>query len=1100
MYTELHLHDYYSTLDGLNSPEEYMKRAAEIGMTHLAQTNHGTLSGHREFQRAAKDAGIVPILGVEAYISPTDRFDRRSKAKRSDGTSVYNHLIVLAQNEEGLATLNRLNQLAWEEGFYNKPRIDLELLEEHNKGLIVLSGCLNGLLCKAIERGDMNEANKVAHRLKTMLPGRFYIEIQGHNPPETNAALLSIADSMKIPAVVTSDCHYARKEDLWIEEAMLILSTNPKTNFDADFSKSQKMDMLERFNYLYPDRMMTFEQIEIYLRSADEHREPLRAQGIDREDLFTNTMEIANSIGEYPYREALDLLPRPKNGDPDEMLEKKAWAGLKKRGLDKDPEAIARLREELDIVKAKDFSTYFIIVADTIAWARSQDIMVGPGRGSAAGSLLCYALWITMVNPLKYGLLFFRFLDPSRDDYPDIDTDFEDRRRGEVKEYLRRKFKNVASIATYNKFQGKGVVRDAARVYRVPVSEVNTALKGVDAPPDKPEVFFDLFDKSEGGQVFIKKYPEVMKLAAELTGRIRGGGMHAAGVVIAKENISQFAPIETAKDPNDPDGMRVPLVAMDMKDCANIGLIKLDILGLKALSIISDSLSFIKKTHNKTIDLYDLELDDQKVYKMISDGYTRGVFQCEATPYTILILKMGGVWSFEELAASNALVRPGAMNTIGAEYIARKNGKSDINYAHKDMVDFTNETYGEILYQEQVMLTMVEIAGMSMGTANKVRSIIGKKKDVSEFEPYRIEFVEGATAKIGVAKAEKLWQDFLAHAGYSFNKSHAIVYSLISYWTAWLKYYYPREFMCAALRNESDKDARTDYLIEAKRLGLKVLLPHVEASDLNFGIEDDGIRFGLSNIKFISTAGGTKLMEYRPFGSYAKLEEKVMEKGSGLTSRVLGALNAIGGAAYDDNKRTGKERDNFYEYLGIPAFKKKELPPKVRLQFRTLDEYDEKGVFSIMAMARKIKRGDGWSRIDFVDETGTTGIFHDQDTSIEVGQMYAMLIANNRVARFIPIDDVSEDSTNTYCQFLYDTDLADVTDNFYRVVAFQSHTTKAGKRMAYVVLCDQNRDMQRVMAFPSDFMKAYSKCQEGATVCVDLEATDDGSMFFKSFH
>jgi DNA polymerase-3 subunit alpha len=1093
-YTELHLHDYYSTLDGLNSPAEYFARCKELGMTHLAQTNHGTLSGHREFQKAAKEASVIPILGVEAYISPTDRFDRRSKAKRSDGTSVYNHIILLAQNERGLASLNRLNQLAWEEGFYNKPRIDLDLLEDHNAGLIVLSGCMNGLIAKAIEREDMDEAMRVAHRLKTMLPGRFYIEYQTHNPENISNGLVLVADTLGIPLVVTSDCHYARKEDLWIEEAMLILSTNPKVNFEADLKKSQKMDMLERFNYLYPNRTMSFEEIEIYLHSAQEQRAAL---GGLREDMLANTMEIANSIGEYPFNEALDLLPRPKNAHPDELLEKKAWAGLKKRGLDKDPTACARLREELDIIKAKDFSTYFLVEGDMITWARNEKIMVGPGRGSAAGSLVCYALGITMVNPLKYGLLFFRFLDPSRDDYPDIDTDFEDRRRGEVKEYLRRKFKHVASIATYNKFQGKGVVRDAARVFRIPVAEVNKALKGVEAPPDKPEIFFDLFENSDGGKEFIRKYPEVMKLAGELTGRIRGTGMHAAGVVIAKENISKYAPIETAKDPNDPLGIRVPLVAMDMKDCADLGLIKLDILGLKALSIISDVLTFIGMTEEQ---LYEIPLDDKKVYEMLSEGYTRGVFQCEAAPYTTLILKMGGVWSFEELAASNALVRPGAMNTIGAEYIARKNGKTMITYPHEKMKSFTEETYGEILYQEQVMLTMTEIAGMSMSTANKVRSIIGKKKDVSEFEPYRVEFVEGATPVIGEKMAEKLWNDFLAHAGYSFNKSHAIVYSLVSYWTAWLKLNYPREFMCAALRNEGDKDTRTDYLIEAKRLGLKVMLPHVEASELQFSLAEGGIRFGLENIKFISTAGGTKLIENRPYNTYAVLEEKVMEKGSGMTSRILSALNAVGAAAYTDNPRKGDERENFYEYLSIPAFEQMELPPKVMLQFRSLDEYEEKGVFSIMAMARKIKRGDGWSRIEVVDETGTAGIFHSQDTLIETGQMYAMLVADNRIARYIPMNDISPRSKNTYCQFLYDTKLEDLTDNFYRVVAFQSHTTKAGKRMAYIVICDKDRNMQRVMAFPQEFMKAYTRCQEGSTVALELESTKDGdSMFIKNF-
>jgi len=503
-----------------------MKRAKELGMTHLAQTNHGTLGGHREFQKAAKDAGIVPILGVEAYISPTDRFDRRAKNKRTDGTNAYNHLIILAQNETGLKTLNRLNEIAWTEGFYNKPRIDMDVLEDHNEGLIVLSGCLNSMICKAIEAGNAEEAIRIAQRFQSILGDRFFMEVQAHNPLEMNTALFAIADKLGIKPVVTSDCHYARKEDLWIEEAMLILSTNPKFEKNIDLKKSQKMEILERFNYLYPDRTMTFEEIEIYLRSAQEQLNAFKAQGFDREDIVKNTELIAQSIGDYPFHQGLDLLPRPKTGNPDELLEKKARAGLRNRGLDKNPEYATRLEEELSIIKDKDFSTYFLIVANMIKWAKDQGILVGPGRGSGAGSLVNYALGITEVDPIKYGLLFFRFINPERNDFPDIDTDFEDRRRGEVKEYLRRKFTHVASIATFGYFKDKGVVRDAARVYRIPITEVNKALKGVNT--------FEEFQTSDSTKEFREKYPEVEKLADQLRGRIRNTVMHAAGVVIAK--------------------------------------------------------------------------------------------------------------------------------------------------------------------------------------------------------------------------------------------------------------------------------------------------------------------------------------------------------------------------------------------------------------------------------------------------------------------------------------------------------------------------------------------------------------------------------------
>lgn len=1088
-YTELHLHDYYSTLDGLNSPAEYMKRAKELGMTHLSQTNHGTLGGHREFQKAAKEAGIVPILGVEAYISPTDRFDKRAKNKRTDGTNTYNHLIILAQNETGLKTLNRLNEIAWTEGFYNKPRIDMDALEEHNDGLIVLSGCLNSMVCKAVEAGNLDEAMAIADRFQSILGDGFFMEVQAHNPVEMNKALLHIADELHIRPVVTSDCHYARKEDLWIEEAMLILSTNPKFEKNIDLSKSQKMEVLERFNYLYPDRTMTFEKIEIYLRSAQEQLNAFKAQGIDREDIVKNTELIAQSIETYPFHQGLDLLPKPKNGNPDDLLEKKARAGLRNRGFDKDPEYVARLEEELEIIKAKDFSTYFLVVANMIKWSKDQGILVGPGRGSGAGSLVNYALGITDVDPIKYGLLFFRFINPERNDFPDIDTDFEDRRRGEVKDYLRRKFTHVASIATFGYFKDKGVVRDAARVYRIPIAEVNKALKSVTT--------FEEFQTSDSTAEFREKYPEVEKLADQLRGRIRNTGMHAAGVVIAKEPIAKYAPIETAKDPNDPSGVRLPLVAMDMNEAADLGLIKLDALGLKCLSVIDDTLEMVKERHGRDIVLQDIDLEDKKVYDMLSGGYTKGVFQCEAVPYTNLIIKMGGVHSFAELAASNALVRPGAMNTIGAEYIARKNGESTVTFPHEVMKPFTSETFGEILYQEQVMLAMTELAGMSMATADKVRKIIGKKKDVKEFEQYRAEFIEGASQKVSPAIAEKLWHDFEAHAGYSFNKSHAVAYSMLSYWTAFLKCYYPLEFMYATLKNENDKDARTEYLIEAKRLGVKVRLPHVNLSGLDFTIQEDSIRFGLSNIKYISDNLGNRLMEARPFENYAALQEKVMEKGNGLSTRVLQALNAVGAATFPDNPKRGDERNNFYEYLNIPAFETPDIPPGVKAQFRPLEEFEESGCFAVMGMVKGIKRGTGWSRIEVVDETGTAGIFHTESTPIEPGSMYAMLVADNRVARYVTVDELTRGSANTFVRHLFTKSYRDLTDGFYKVVAFQSHKTKAGKNMAYLVLSDAEKNLTRVLAFPQMFHKAYGFCKEGFTIEAEFGQTEDGTVFLR---
>lgn len=1070
-----------------------MKRAKELGMTHLAQTNHGTLSGHRAFQRAAKEAGIVPILGVEAYISGTDRFDKRSKARRTDGTNVYNHLILLAQNEKGLSTLNKLNELAWIEGFYNKPRIDFDLLEQYNSGLIATSGCLSGLIPKAFEAGEHELAFTYADRFKDIFGDRFFIEVQGHNPVELNKFLLHLADRKKIRPVVTSDCHYARKEELWIEEAMLILATNPKVDYDADFKKSQKMDMIERFNYLYPGRTMTFQEYEIYLHSAQEHRDALKKQGIDREDVITNTWEIAKSIGEYPYHEALDLLPKPK-GNPSEILHRKVMAGLKKRGLDKSQPHLDRWNlEERPVIDAKGFPTYFLIIENMVTWAREQEIRVGPGRGSGAGSLANYALGITDVDPVEHNLLFFRFIDPERDDFPDIDVDFQQDRRHEVKDYLRRKFKNVASIATFALFGGKSAIRDSARVFRVPLAEVNKALKNIDAPPGMD--FQAIWKETEKGADFMKKYPEVIKLANELEGHNRSMGMHASGIVVAKEPINKYGPMETSKDPNDPSSPRIPVVAMDMLEAEKVGFIKLDVLGLKALTIIDDTIKHIAKNRGFDVDLNSIDMEDKNVYKMLDDGYTKAVFQAEGHTFTKWVLE-NGCNEFNDLVIGTSIARPGALNTVGEIFKRRRLGREAVSYAHPILEDITKETLGCIVYQEQVMLAMTNLGGMSMIKANKVRRIIGKKKDVSEFKPYMDEFIEGATKHVSQAVAEKLWHDFEAHAGYSFNKSHAFAYSMITYWTAWLKYHYPQDFMCAVLDREEDKDSRTDYLIEAKRLGLKIMLPHVNASEVGFSVEGENIRFGLKNIKYVAN-GAYKLVEYRPFRDYAHLADKVFEPGSGLTKRTLGALDAVGAAAFPDNPRRGNERDNFYEYLQIPAFEDKRLPPRVQNQFRDIEDYSDSEVFCILAMVRNIKRGEGWARVDVLDETGSVGIFADEQTPMEKGQRYAMLVANNRVARYAPLDELNGQSKNTFVQYLWKKDLPDVTEGFYHVVSFQSRKTRAGKMMADMVIADDTKEMIPVLVFPQAFMSAYSHCKEGTTVMMQLKQTEDGSVFLE---
>lgn len=1083
-YAGLHCHSHFSQMDGVAKPSEYAQRAVEIGMTSLAMTDHGTLSGHREWVREMRAVGVKPILGVEAYFTK-DRFDTRDKSERTDPLDVvYNHLVILAKNDQGLENLGRLNEIAWTEGFYKKPRMDYEILDKYGDGLIITSGCMSGLLNKAIENDNLAAAKKEIQWFADRFGDDFYVEVMPHNVAGMNAQLLDLADSMGIKSVVTPDCHHSSKDQKIIQEAMLLLNTHAKLRKEAEFKKSQKIeDMMERFDYLYgDDRMMTFRHFDIHLLSGDEMWEAMAKDGVEREDIFTNTLAIADSVEEYDIKENLNLLPAQYR-DPDAQLEKLSLAGLKSRGLETQ-EYMDRLNEELQIIKDKDFAPYFIVVKNMLGWAKKQGIMVGPGRGSSAGSLICYALGITDVDPLEHGLLFFRFIDPSRDDWPDIDSDIQDTRREEVKDYLVRQYRHVASIATFLQFKDKGVVRDVARVLNVPLPDVNKALKYVDT--------WDEFVRSPQTLDFRTRYPEVVEIAEQLRGRIRGTGIHAAGVVTAKEPISKIAPMETRNVPGQKE--RMPVVAVDMEEAARIGLIKIDALGLKTLSVISDTLKTIESRHPKPIKTEDIPMDDRHVYRMLSDGHTQGVFQCEATPYTNLLIKMG-VENFSDLAASNALVRPGAMNTIGKEYISRKRGNAVTSYIHPIMKKYTEETYGEIIYQEQVMLACVELGGMTMAEANKVRKIIGKKKDVKEFEAYKNKFVSGASKHIGQEDAEHLWKDFEAHAGYSFNKSHAVAYSTLSYWTAWLKYHYPLEFMYALLKNEGDKDKRTEYLIEAKRLKIPLRLPHINESDNDFKIEGDGIRFGLSAVKFISDKIALRYVEERPFKSLKEVEEFTYTKGSGVNSRALSAMNAVGALAFPDNPVVQEEvRANLYEYLNLPEFTY-DVPAQYHAYVTEAVDYEEKGAFILLGLVRNIKRGKGWSRVELLDKSGTVGMFDKEQTNIETGKTYLILVGDNRIIEAIPADSLKGNKSGLVKFMNYKT--MPFSDDEYFVVAFKKRVTKTNKNMATMVLANSDRELASVVVFPTQFGEAFIKLTPGEYYKISLGQARDGGIVFK---
>jgi len=1087
-YVGLHVHTHYSLFDGVATPKEYVDRASALGMPAIAITDHGTLSGHREMYRMAKEKGIKPILGLEGYMC-ADISDKRDKSEREGQQDlVYNHIILLAKNKLGLENLNKISELSWTDGFFKKPRFDFDILQKYREGIIVTSACPSSVIVKALEEEEFALAKKYIEWFKDTFGSDYYIEVMPHNEAQINKYLIELADEFSIKVVVTPDCHHVDQSQREVQEFKLLLNTHGKVNKEATYEKSKKQpDMMKRLDYLYgEDRQITFNKFDIHLLSYEEMKAAMELQGIDRPDIYSNTLLLADTVEDYEIQDGLNLLP-VQYKSPDKELAKIALEGLQLRGLSENKEYLDRLDEELNIIKDKKFAPYFLVVQSMIAWAKKEGIMVGPGRGSAAGSLVCYSLGITDIDPIKYGLLFFRFINPERNDFPDIDTDIQDNRRDEVKDYLVRQYRHVASIATFLEFKDKGVVRDVARVLDIPLTDVNKVLKLVDT--------WDEYCSSRTTAWFREKYPEVEVYGEQLRGRIRGTGIHAAGVVTSKDPIFRFAPMETRSSPGSDE--RIPVVGVDMEEAERIGLIKIDALGLKTLSVIQDAVAMIKENHYKDIDLDSLDLADAKVYEMLSDGYTKGVFQCEATPYTNLLVKMG-VKNFNELAASNALVRPGAMNTIGKDYIARKHGKQNVSYTHQIMKEFTEDTYGCVLYQEQVMQACVHLGQMSMSEADKVRKIIGKKKDAKEFDVYKEQFVKGASAYIAPNQALDLWHDFEAHAGYSFNKSHAVAYSTLSYWTAWLKYYYPLEFMFALLKNEKDKDGRTEYLIEAKRMGIPVKLPHINDSDFDFKIEGKGIRFGLTGIKFISTNIAEKYIAARPFKSYKELEEFTFTKGNGVNSRALNALRVIGAATFPDQPRNDDEiKENLYEFLNLPEFNIS-IPSHYYAFIQDVDSFEEKGSFILMGMVKAIKRGSGWSRVELLDKTGSVGIFDEEQTTIETGKTYLILATDNRIVSAIPVDEI-KGSPNALVKFLSYKQLPYSEEELF-VVSFKPRMTKAGKKMASLTLADTSRELHSVTVFPTAFPRAYMHIEEGKAYKFSFGKTKDGTVTLEDVH
>ena len=883
-FVHLHLHTEYSLLDGACRIEKVLDAAKAMGQTAVAITDHGVMYGVVDFYKAAKKRGIKPIIGCEVYVAKRSRFDKTHEFDYEN-----RHLVLLCENETGYQNLITLVSHAWTEGFYNKPRVDLDLLSQHHEGLIALSACLAGEIPRAITRGDYHEAKTAALRYQTIFgENNFFLELQDHSLPEqkrVNPQIIKLAKETGIPLVLTNDCHYIRKEDTKMHHVLVCIQTNRTIEDD---------DTLE------------FGSDEFYFKSEEEMRAlfPSYPQAADNTVRIAERCHMAFEFG----KTKLPAFITPDGSENRDFFIRECYAGLKRHyGENPAPAITERLQYEISTVEQMGYITYYLIVYDFIHYAKSKGISVGPGRGSGVGSLAAYCLGITGVDPLRYDLIFERFLNPERVSMPDFDIDFSDERRQEIIDYVVEKYgsDHVAQIVTFGTMAARGALRDVGRALAVPYAKADAVAKLVPM-----ELGMTLEKALKISKDFNSKYhedaqiKELIDMAMKLEGMPRHASTHAAGVVITDKPVMQYVPL--AK--NDES----VVTQFTMTTIEELGLLKMDFLGLRNLSVIDNACTMIRR-RNPTFSMEQLEDDDPAVYAMLSTGATEGVFQFESAGMRRLIMQSKPV-QLEDLIAVISLYRPGPMQFIPT-YIQNRQQPDKVRYLHEKLRPILDVTFGCIIYQEQVMQIFRELAGYSLGRADIVRRAMSKKKhDVLEKEKqvflYGLKREDGSYEIDGCLRrgvdertAEILFGEIQDFASYAFNKSHAAAYAVVAYQTAYLKQHYPHEYMAALLSSVLGFTAKvTEYIEECSRLQIPVLPPHVNYSLNEFTVVENSIRFGLLAIKNLGRAAIAKMIEERRTGGNFTTFYDFCERtqGKDLNKRAIeslircGALDGLG--------------------------------------------------------------------------------------------------------------------------------------------------------------------------------------------------------------
>ena len=1018
-FTHLHVHTEYSLLDGSNKIKEYVDRVKALGMDSAAITDHGVMYGVIDFYRAARAAGINPILGCEVYVAPGSRFDREA----GSGDDRYYHLVLLAENNQGYSNLMKIVSKGFVEGFYYKPRVDLSLLEKYHEGIIALSACLAGEVARFLTRGMYEDAKKAALRYQDIFgKGNFFLELQDHGIPEqqnVNQQLLKMHRETGIDLVATNDVHYTLAEDAQPHDVLLCLQTGKK---------------------LADEDRMRYEGGQYYVKSPEEMERlfPYAPEALENTHKIAQRCHVEIEFG---------VTKLPKFGVPEgytswEYLNELCFKGLEERYQPVTEELKERLNYELSTIRNMGYVDYFLIVWDFIKYARDHDIMVGPGRGSAAGSLVAYTLGITQLDPIRYDLLFERFLNPERVSMPDIDVDFCFERRQEVIDYVRRKYGDdcVVQIVTFGTLAARGVIRDVGRVMDLPYAQVDTIAKMI------PQELNITIDKAlQMNPEFKKAYEEQKEIhdlidtAKRLEGLPRHTSMHAAGVVISQKDVSEYVPLSRASDGS-------IVTQFTMTTLEELGLLKMDFLGLRTLTVIQNAVHLIEQDAGVKLDMQHIDYNDKKVLNSLGTGRSDGVFQLESAGMKNFMKELKPQ-SLEDVIAGISLYRPGPMDFI-PQYIRGKNRPDTIKYDCPQLEPILKPTYGCIVYQEQVMQIVRNLAGYTLGRSDLVRRAMSKKK-AAVMEKERQNFVYGNEEEgvpgciangISEQTANKIYDDMIDFAKYAFNKSHAAAYAVVSYQTAFLKYYYPVEFMAALMTSVIEMPTKVaEYIQVCRQMNIKILPPDVNRGAYGFSVDNGAIRYGLSAIKSVGRPVINALVEEREAnGEYRSLKDFIERLTGTVNKRAIenfikaGALDCLEGNRRQKMLVYGQivdsiaqeKKNSFAGQMSLFDLVSDEEKKEYEIRMPDVEEYDkemilafEKDVLGIYLSGHPLERYRNIMEkmisaktTDFQpdEESGIPKVYDGQKVIIGgmITEKTIKYTRNNKVMAFLTVEDL----------------------------------------------------------------------------------------------